>query len=83
MPFDIFAFYRGMHTYVGIDSLALGVTDSAPIFEALAPGFEDGSLKSFPVEASGTFTLEQANDAYRKVLGGSPERLAFVPRRNP
>jgi NADPH:quinone reductase-like Zn-dependent oxidoreductase len=83
VPFDIFAFYRGMHTYVGIDSLALGVTDSAPIFEALAPGFEDGSLKPFPVEASGTFTLEQANDAYRKVLGGSPERLAFVPRRNP
>jgi len=83
VPFDIFTFYRGMHTYVGIDSLALGVTDSAPIFEALAPGFEDGSLKPFPVEASGTFTLEQANDAYRKVLGGSPERLAFVPRRSP
>jgi len=83
VPFDIFAFYRGMHTYVGIDSLALGVMDSAPIFEALAPGFEDGSLKPFPVEASGTFTLEQANDAYRKVLGGSPERLAFVPRRDP
>jgi NADPH:quinone reductase-like Zn-dependent oxidoreductase len=83
VPFDIFAFYRGMHTYVGIDSLALSAADCASIFEALAPGFEDGSLKPFPVAPSGTFTLEQANDAYRKVLSGSPERLAFVPRRSP
>jgi NADPH2:quinone reductase len=83
VPFDIFAFYRGMHTYVGIDSLALTAADCASIFEALAPGFEDGSLRPFPVAPSGTFTLEQANDAYRKVLSGSPERLAFVPRRNP
>jgi NADPH:quinone reductase len=82
VPFDIFAFYRGMHTYVGIDSLALSAADCAPIFEALAPGFEDGSLRPFPVAASGTFTLEQAGDAYRKVLGGSHERLAFVPRRS-
>ena len=83
VPFDIFAFYRGRHTFVGIDSLALGVADCAPIFEALAPGFEDGSLKPFPVSESGMFPLERANDAYRKVLGGSPERLAFVPRRDP
>ena len=83
VTFDIFAFYRGMHTYVGVDSLALSAADCAPIFEALAPGFEDGSLRPFPVAASGTFALEQADDAYRKVLGGSSERLAFVPRRNP
>jgi NADPH2:quinone reductase len=83
VPFDIFTFYRGMHTYVGIDSLALSAADCASIFEELAPGFEDGSLRPFPVAPSGTFTLEQAKDAYRKVLGGSPERLAFVPRRNP
>jgi NADPH:quinone reductase-like Zn-dependent oxidoreductase len=83
VPFDIFAFYRGMHTYVGIDTLAVSAADSAAILEALTPGFEDGSLRPFPVAASGTFTLEQAKDAYRKVLSGSPERLAFVPRRSP
>jgi NADPH:quinone reductase-like Zn-dependent oxidoreductase len=83
VPFDIFAFYRGMHTYVGIDSLALTAADCAFIFEELTPGFEDGSLQPFPVAPGATFTLEQANDAYRKVLSGSPERLAFVPRRNP
>jgi len=82
VPFDIFTFYRGMHTYVGIDSLALSAADCASIFEALAPGFEDGSLRAFPVASSGTFALEQADAAYRKVLGGSPERLAFVPRRS-
>ncbi|HUQ29338.1 MAG TPA: zinc-binding alcohol dehydrogenase family protein [Usitatibacter sp.] len=81
VPFDIFTFYRGMHTFVGVDTLALSAADNASIFEALAPGFEDGTLRPFPVAPSGTFTLEQAKDAYRKVLSGSPERLAFVPRR--
>jgi NADPH2:quinone reductase len=81
VPFDIFMFYRGMHTYVGIDTLALSAVESADIFEALTPGFEDGSLRPFPVDEKNTFALEQANEAYRKVLGGSPDRLAFVPRR--
>ncbi|HLX22556.1 MAG TPA: 3-keto-5-aminohexanoate cleavage protein [Usitatibacter sp.] len=79
VPFDIFTFYRGMHTYVGIDTLALTAVDCAAIFEAMAPGFEDGSLRPFPVSAASTFRLEQAAEAYRKVLSGSPERLAFVP----
>ena len=82
VPFDIFAFYRGMHTFVGVDSLALTVVDCAAIFEALAPGFEDGSLTPFAVAEGDTFSLEQAAEAYRKVLGGSPNRLAFVPRRS-
>ncbi|HEY5000033.1 MAG TPA: zinc-binding alcohol dehydrogenase family protein [Usitatibacter sp.] len=79
VPFDIFAFYRGMHTYVGVDSLAMTAVECAAIFEALTPGFEEGTLKPFPVDAQGTYSLERATDAYRKVLGGSPERLAFIP----
>jgi NADPH2:quinone reductase len=79
VPFDIFAFYRGMHTFVGIDSLALSAVDCAAIFEALTPGFEDGSLRPFPVRPDSTFPLEEAAAAYRKVLSGSAERLAFVP----
>jgi len=54
--------------------------DCAAIFEALAPGFEDGTLQPFPVSPRSTFTLEQANDAYRQALAGSPERLAFAPQ---
>ena len=80
VPFDIFAFYRGMHTFVGVDSLALTAVDCAAIFEALTPGFEDGTLQPFPVSPRSTFTLEQANDAYRQALAGSPERLAFAPQ---
>jgi NADPH:quinone reductase-like Zn-dependent oxidoreductase len=79
VPFDIFAFYRGMHTYVGIDSLALGAADCAPIFEALKPGFEDGTLRPFAVDDSARFNLEDADRAYRAVLAGAPGRLAFVP----
>jgi NADPH:quinone reductase-like Zn-dependent oxidoreductase len=79
VPFDIFAFYRGMHTYVGVDSLALGAADCAPIFEALKPGFEDGTLKPFAVEGGARYPLEDADRAYRAVLAGAPGRLAFVP----
>lgn len=79
VPFDIFAFYRGMHTYVGIDSLALTASDCAPIFEELRPGFEEGTLRPFDLREDGLFPLERAADAYRRVLGGSAERLAFVP----
>jgi len=79
VPFDIFAFYRGMHTYAGIDSLALGASECAPIFEALKPGFEDGTLRPFEVDDSARFRLEEADRAYRAVLAGASGRLAFVP----
>ncbi|MGZ5032273.1 MAG: quinone oxidoreductase family protein [Usitatibacter sp.] len=81
VPFDIFAFYRGTHTYVGIDTLDMTAVDCAEIFEALAPGFEDGSLQPFAIADTDTFPLEEALDAYRKVLSGSRNRIAFVPRR--
>jgi len=80
VPFDIFAFYRGMHAYVGIDTLALGAVECAPVFEALAPGFEDGSLRPFKAQAGG-FALEDGSQAYQRVLAGSADRLYFAPRR--
>jgi NADPH:quinone reductase-like Zn-dependent oxidoreductase len=79
VPFDIFAFYRGMHTYVGVDTLALGAIECAPIFEALAPGFDDGSLAPFPLGDGSAFALTDAAAAYRRVLSGSPQRLYFAP----
>ena len=79
VPFDIFAFYRGMHTFAGIDTLAIPAVECAPIFDALRPGFEDGTLKPFAVDAAGLFPLERAVEAYRRVLAGSPDRLAFMP----
>jgi len=79
VPFDIFAFYRGMHTYAGVDSLAMSASDCAPVFEALRPGFEDGSLRPFEVAADARFGLHDANRAYRAVLAGAAGRMAFVP----
>lgn len=83
VPFDIFAFYRGMHTYVGIDTLALTAVDCAPIFEALTPGFEDGTLRPFDADAADGFALGDAARAYQAVIQGSPHRLFFAPRGAP
>jgi len=77
VPFDIFAFYRGMHTYVGIDSLAMDCVASTAQLDAMREGFERGTLKPFPVARH--FTLDEAMDAYRLVLSGSTDRVVLRP----
>ena len=79
VPFDIFAFYRGRHRFIGIDTLALTSGDCADVLDALRPGFEHGLLRPFPVEAEHTFTLDQAAHAYQSVLGGAAERVVLAP----
>ena len=79
VPFDIFAFYRGRHRYVGIDTLALDSGECAQILDALKPGFESGKLKPFPVQDGYRYALEDAAAAYRAVLQGSPERVVLTP----
>lgn len=81
VPFDIFSFYRGQHTFVGIDTLALDSLACARILDALAPGFAAGTLKPFPVEADKVYRLEDAVAAYRAVLGGARERVVLEPGR--
>lgn len=77
VPFDIFAFYRGMHTYVGIDSLAMDCVASTAQLDAMREGFERGTLKPFPVARS--FGLDEALQAYRQVLSGSTDRVVLRP----
>jgi NADPH2:quinone reductase len=79
VPFDIFAFYRGQHTYVGIDSLALDSVACANILDQLAPGFNDGSLRPFPIAADCVFDLTNALDAYKAVLAGARQRIVVRP----
>ncbi|SFU72438.1 quinone oxidoreductase family protein [Pseudoduganella namucuonensis] len=79
VPFDIFTFYRGQHTYVGIDTLALDSLACARILDALAPGFADGSLRPFPVLADTVYALKDAVLGYRAVLGGARERVVLQP----
>ena len=79
IPFDIFAFYRGMHTYVGIDSLALDCAAAAERLDAMKAGFEAGTLKPFPVAEGDAYTLHHALEAYRLVLGGAERRTVLRP----
>jgi len=79
VPFDIFQFFRGQHTFVGIDTLTLDSVACASILEALTPMFDSGSLRAFPVEAEAVFDLEHAASAYREVYTGSPRRVVLAP----
>jgi NADPH:quinone reductase len=79
VPFDIFAFYRGQHSFVGVDSLALDARASAAILRELLPGFASGRLRPFPVVESACFPLERAMDAYRAVQLIARDRVVLLP----
>jgi NADPH:quinone reductase-like Zn-dependent oxidoreductase len=75
IPFDIFTFYRGMHTFVGIDTLALDCIESTKLLNILRPGFESGKLKPFEIDK--VFDLDNSLEAYKLVLGGVQKRVVF------
>ncbi|HEX3644721.1 MAG TPA: hypothetical protein VHT95_03890, partial [Vicinamibacterales bacterium] len=79
VPFDILAFYRGRHRFIGIDTLQLDSAAGAAIFDALRPGFESGALRPFPVLVANVYPLARAADAYRAVLAGARERVVLDP----
>lgn len=79
VPFDIFQFYRGQHTFVGIDSLALDSIACAKILRELSPGFASGALKAFPIVPGAVYPLQKVADAYRAVLGGAHHRIVLEP----
>ena len=79
VPFDILAFYRRNLQMVGIDTLKLSVVECARILNELLPGFGDGSLRAFDVDESTLVPLEEAADAYRRVLDGSRDRVVLAP----
>ena len=78
-PFRHLAFYRGRHTYVGIDTLALSSIASAEVLRDLVPGFASGALKPFPIEPHAIYPLTRAAEAYAAVLGSSRDRVVFQP----
>jgi NADPH:quinone reductase len=77
VPFDIFAFYRGRHTFVGVDSLALDSGASAAVLRDLVPGFTSGQLQAFEVHDAACYPLDRAAEAYRAVLAGARERVVL------
>jgi len=79
VPFDIFAFYRAMHTFVGIDTLALDCIASAERIDLLREGFEAGTLRPYPVQPGSVYGLGDALQAYRRVIGGDTKRVVLRP----
>src|SRR5215218_3680901 len=71
VPFDILEFYRGQHTYVGIDTLGLSSIATGAVLRDLDPGFASGHLKPFPIKANAVYSLERAKEAYVAVAGSS------------
>jgi NADPH2:quinone reductase len=79
VEFDIFAFYRGRHTYVGIDTLALSSVETGDVLRELAPGFASGELKPFPIRGEAMYPLERAAEAYHAVIGSARDRIVLLP----
>jgi NADPH2:quinone reductase len=81
VPFNIFEFYRGQHTYVGIDTLALSSIATGVVLRELVPGFASGHLKPFPIKANAIYPLEQAKTAFVVVAGSSRDRVILRPAK--
>ncbi len=79
VQFNILEFYRGQHTYVGIDTLALSSVATGEVLRELVPGFAGGHLKPFPIKRGAIYPLEQAKAAFVAVAGSSRDRVILRP----
>jgi NADPH:quinone reductase len=80
VPFNILEFYRGRHTYVGIDTLAFSSVASADILRDALPGFVTGHLKPYPIADNAIYSLTDARAAYLAVSGSSRDRVILKPQ---
>ena len=79
VPFNILEFYRGQHSYVGIDTLGLSSSATGAVLRELAPGFASGHLKPFLIKPNAVFSLEEAKPAFLAVAGSSRDRVVLRP----
>jgi NADPH:quinone reductase-like Zn-dependent oxidoreductase len=79
VPFNILEFYRGQHSYVGIDTLGLSSIATGAVLRELGPGFGSGHLKPFPIRPGAVYPLEQAKAAFAAVAGSSRDRVILRP----
>jgi NADPH:quinone reductase len=79
VPFNILEFYRGQHTYVGIDTLGLSSVATGAVLRELGPGFASGHLRPFPIRPNAIHPLEDAKAAYLAVAGSSRDRVILRP----
>src|SRR3989440_868895 len=79
VPFNILEFYRGQHTYVGVDTLALSSIATGAVLRELVPGFAGGHLKPFPIREAAIYPLEHAKRAFVAVAASSRDRVILRP----
>ena len=79
VQFNILEFYRGQHTYVGIDSLGLSSVSAGSVLRELCPGFLSGHLKPFPIRPNAIYPLEDAKAAFLAVAGSARDRIILRP----
>ena len=78
VQFNILEFYRGQHTYVGIDTLGLSSAATAPSCATSVPASR-GHIKPFPIREAAIYPLEQAREAFIAVAGSSRDRVILRP----
>jgi NADPH:quinone reductase len=79
VPFNILEFYRGQHTYVGIDTLGLSSVATGAVLKELVAGFASGHLKPFPIRSKAIYPLEEARAAFVAVGASSRDRIILRP----
>jgi NADPH:quinone reductase-like Zn-dependent oxidoreductase len=79
VQFNILEFYRGQHTYVGIDTLAFSSVATGEVLRELGPGFAGGVLRPFPIHPNAIYPLAKAKAAYLAVAGSSRDRVILKP----
>jgi NADPH2:quinone reductase len=79
VQFNILEFYRGQHTYVGVDTLGLSSVVSGDALRELRPGFASGKLKPFPINPAAIYSLDNAKRAFDAVAGSSRDRVILKP----
>ena len=79
VEFNILEFYRGRHTYVGIDTLALSSVVSGDVLREALPGFVSGLLRPFPISGNAIYPLSDAKKAYVAVISSSRDRVVLKP----
>jgi NADPH:quinone reductase-like Zn-dependent oxidoreductase len=79
VQFNILEFYRGQHTYVGVDTLGLSSIASGAVLREMVSGLAGGHLKPYPIRPEAVYPLERAREAYAAVAGSSRDRVILKP----
>ncbi len=79
VQFNILEFYRGQHSYFGIDTLGLSSLATGDVLRELAPGFASGHLRPFPINPASVFSLDESKRAFVAVSGSSRDRVILKP----